>query len=66
MAKKWYRNKLEPSGDPRGEILVGGAGPGELFEFDYDQPGYDVQSLLDGGVIEEASAPSKSDKAKEE
>lgn len=61
MAKKWYRNKLEASGDPRGEILIGGAGPGEAFEFDYDQPGYNVQALLDQGAIEEISEPNKAE-----
>lgn len=57
MAKKRYRSLVEPSGDPRGEILVAGAAPGEEFEFDYDQPGYDEKALLDAGIIELVTKP---------
>lgn len=52
MAKKRYRSLVEKTGDPRGEILVAGAGPGEEFEFDFDQPGYDEKALVDSGIIE--------------
>lgn len=66
MAKKWYRNLTEPSGDPRGDVRIGvdgsspGAGPGEVFVFDYDRPGFNAQVLLDGGAIAEVD-PSKED-----
>lgn len=59
MAKKWYRSLVEATGDPRGEVLVGGAGPGELFEFDYDQDGFNAQMLIDAGIIEEVDPPKK-------
>ena len=52
MAKKRYRSLVEATGDPRGEILVAGAAPGEEFEFDYDQPGYSEKHLIDSGIIE--------------
>lgn len=63
MAHKWYRSLVEPSGDPRGEILVGGAYPGEVFSFDYDRPGFHVKPLLEGGVIEEVNDPTKDELA---
>lgn len=52
MAAKWYRSLIEPSGDPNGEILVGGAMPGEVFRFDYDRPGFHEKPLIEHGVIE--------------
>ncbi len=43
MAKKRYKNLSD--------LVVAGAQPGEEFEFDYDQPGYDVKALIDAGII---------------
>lgn len=63
MARKWYRSLVERTGDPRGEVRVGGADPGEVFSFDYDRPGYDVRALLEGGVIEEVNEPTKDELA---
>jgi hypothetical protein len=59
MAAKWYRSLVEPTGDPRGEILIGGAHPGEVFQFDYDRPGYNAEVLLETGGIEEIAEPTK-------
>jgi len=53
MAAKWYRSLIERSGDENGEILVGGAYPGEVFLYDYDRPGFDDKVLIENGVIEE-------------
>ena len=50
--RKWYRSLIEPSGDPRGEVKVGGAMPGEVFMFDYDRPGFHESVLIREGVIE--------------
>jgi hypothetical protein len=64
MARKWYRSLIEPSGDEHGDILVGGAYPGEVFMYDYDRPGYSAQHLIDNGVIEElAQEPTKDELA---
>lgn len=59
MAAKWYRNLSEPTGDPRGEIKIGGSMPGEVFSYDYDRPGFDDKVLLEGGAIEEITEPTK-------
>ena len=67
MAKKWYRNILEDDKDPRGPILIGGAGYGEVFAFDYDARvdkngnpvRYDAKLLIDSGAIEEIADPKK-------
>lgn len=61
MAKKWYRSLVESTGDPRGEVLVGGAAPGEVFTYDYARRGYNERVLIENGVIEEIPDPSKED-----
>lgn len=52
MAVKWYRSLVASTGDPTKEILVGGAFPGEVFKFDYDQPGFHEWPLVENGIIE--------------
>lgn len=64
MAAKWYRNLTEPTGDPRGEIRIGGSLPGEVFQFDYDRPGFDEQVLVESGGIEVISEPTKDELSK--
>lgn len=65
MAVKWYRSLIEPSGDPRGEIKVAKAEPGEVFQFDYDRPGFGAQPLIDNGIIEELKGdPTNEDLAR--
>lgn len=53
MAKKRYKNLSD--------LVVADAQPGEEFEFDYEQPGYDEKALLDARIIQVVSKP----KAKE-
>lgn len=55
MAKKRYKN-MSP------DLVVAGAQPGEVFEFDYDQPGYDGKALLDAGLIKLVSKPEEKEK----
>ena len=51
MAAKKYRNLSE--------LVVAGSQPGEEFEFDYDQPGFNAQLLIDNGLIEALDEPKK-------
>lgn len=60
MAVKRYRNLAPFDEQAEHQVRIGvdetaglvGGGPGEEFEFDFDRPGYDEQSLIDGGLIE--------------
>ena len=54
MAKKRYKNISQ--------LVVADAKPGEVFEFDYDQPGYDGKALLDAGIIKLVSKPEAKEK----
>lgn len=51
MAKKRYVNLSQ--------LVVADAQPGEEFEFDYDQPGYDGKALIDAGIIREVKEKEK-------
>lgn len=67
MAVKRYRNLLPFDPTSERQTLIGvdeaagfsGGGPGEVFEFDYDRPGYDGQALIDAGLIESVDKPTK-------
>lgn len=55
MAKKRYKNMSV-------DLVVAGSQPGETFDFDYDQPGYNEKALLDAGIIKVVSKPETKEK----